>query len=146
MTNDLHFHWTFKWLFLFQVFVEEDFGEAVSSHPKWALSQTWLRKHGPLRRQIAKAWVHWFGGKWECPFDLMLCFLWCDFTNFRQCPHDCTSVACSIEASAMFWRLENLDSECGDVGIGGRKNAHLDSWVHLERFFFKLYLLLQPDS
>lgn len=139
MTNDLCFHWTLKRLFLFQVFVGADFREAMSRHPTWALSQTWLRKHGLLRRQIAKTYhakVYWSGGKSECSFDLMSFLLWCDFTNFKQYYHDCTSVACSNEASPMFGRLENLDSECGDKME--EKNTPLDSWTASWKIFCKV--------
>lgn len=66
----------------------------------------------------------------------MLCLPWCDFTNFKQCPCDCTSVACSNEASPMFWRLEDLDSGCGDRVE--EKNAHLDSLSASWKIFLKV--------
>lgn len=130
----------FKVIISFQVFVGRDFREAMSSHPTWALSQTWLRKHGLLRRQIAEAYhakVHWFGGNnvplTKCYFCLG------DFTNFKQCHHDCTSVACSNEASPIFWRLENLDSECGGLRTRWKKkNAPLGSWSTSWMIFCKV--------
>lgn len=82
--------------------------------------------------------MHWSGGRWESLFDLMPCWLWYDFTDFKQCLCDWASVTDSNAVSSMFWKLENLHSECGDLDIGWKKNGNntmLYSWEHLERFF-----------